>query len=455
MTDATEPPEVGSSSPGCGHTGAAVATACSHLTGPHDSGVKYARWLTGNALEVELVCAECLALRESGDAIIVTTICEACSESLEDENGQLLGTRGRAGIRQHLEPFDSSLAELPLPSGFEVIDFGPIPRTEGAWLLLCADGRLTRFDSRHENWQEVGHVAIQEEKADNGWDGHVLAPRLHISGNGRFVAVVNDHGQLGAIYDIPAGRQTMELNGGDYHPETVPFSFAFVEHDGKTVAIHRTAWNRLDASDASTGELLTERGPTSYSTGEPTPEHYLDYFHGRLLVSPDGRHVVDDGWVWHPVGIPEVWDIRLWLTSNVWESEDGPSKFWLAHRTYYWDHAMCWIGSDRIAVGGIGDDDDKIFAGARIFSASEVRSFSPGRSPAAEELIAFAGPGDRFFSDGSRLFAVDDRGLSIWDVDAGAMIGTIDGFNPTRQHTESRELVELEGRTLRIWRYGS
>jgi hypothetical protein len=221
--------------------GAAAAIACSHLPGPHDSGVKYARWLTGNALEVELVCADCLALRESGHAIVVATICEGCRQSLEDDNGQLLGTNGRAGIRERLEPFDSRLAERPLPSPFEVADFGPVPSAEGVWLFLAADGRLARFDSRDENWQEVGHLAIQEEKAHKAFDGHVLAPRLHVSAEGRFVAVVNDYGQFGAVYDVPAGRRTVELNGGDYHPETVPFSFAFLEHGGRTVAIHRTA----------------------------------------------------------------------------------------------------------------------------------------------------------------------------------------------------------------------
>ncbi|MGL5830270.1 MAG: hypothetical protein ACRC0L_11980 [Angustibacter sp.] len=55
----------------------------------------------------------------------------------------------------------------------------------------------------------------------------------------------------------------MHLDGGDYRPETVPFSLAFAEYAGApgraggTVVIHRTAWNRL--------------------------EHHLDYFHGALV----------------------------------------------------------------------------------------------------------------------------------------------------------------------------
>jgi hypothetical protein len=91
------------------------------------------------------------------------------------------------------------------------------------------------------------------------------------------------------------------------------------------VTIHRTSWNRLDLSDPATGAPLSDRGPTSYRQGEPRPDYYLDYFHGRLHVSPGAKHIADDGWVWHPVGLVTVWDLEAWLGS-AWESEDGPTK---------------------------------------------------------------------------------------------------------------------------------
>ncbi|WP_027343128.1 hypothetical protein [Hamadaea tsunoensis] len=77
---------------------------------------------------------------------------------------------------------------------------------------------------------------------------------------------------------------TLTIDGGDYHADTVPSSVAFVEHGARTVVIHRTAWNRLEVSEAATGQLATPRQPTAYRQGEPRPEHYLDYFHGRLYV---------------------------------------------------------------------------------------------------------------------------------------------------------------------------
>jgi len=147
----------------------------------------------------------------------------------------------------------------------------------------------------------------------------------------------------------------------------VPFSFAFADVNGRVIAIHRTAWNRLDFSDSATGKLLSVRGPTSYRSGQERPEHYLDYFHGALYVSPSGTHILDDGWVWHPVGSPTCWSLERWLTDNVWESEDGPTRKDVCAREYYWDHGMVWLDDTRVVVGGIGDDDIEIVAGARIF----------------------------------------------------------------------------------------
>src|SRR5262249_44448040 len=159
--------------------------------------------------------------------------------------------------------------------------------------------------------------------------------------------------------------------------------------------IHRTAWNRLDLSDPASGRLLTERGPTSFRRGEERPEHYLDYFHGALYLSPQNRFVLDDGWVWHPVGIPRVWSLERWISDNVWESEIGAARLRLCARDYYWDHGMAWIDDARVAVGGIGDVDIEMIDGARIFDIPPPGGPDDGRPTErreSRELIAFAGP---------------------------------------------------------------
>ena len=436
----------------CTHDTSTAGTAtCAHLAGPIEWGVKYYKWLTGRGLEAERLCVDCTRQRESGESLDIVSICQQCWASLEHDLGALQGTRGLPEIRIRSTSIDKRITETLLPwSHDEILDFTPVHAQSESWLFLRSGGIVGRIDA---DGRASDLRAIELPSAEPGhepFQGHALTSRLHSSSHGDFATVVNDNGKIGMVYDLTTGAVTMRLDGGDYHPETVPFSFGFVEYRGRTVAVHRTAWNRLDASDAATGELLTARSPTHFGRAEPRPEHYLDYFHGRLIVSPDGRRIVDDGWVWHPVGIPAVWDVETWLGSNVWESEDGESKLHLGLRTYYWDHALCWLDADRIALGGIGDDEEQIVDGVRILSTKPADASERG---SARELTAFAGPAGIFFSDGNRLFSVDDAGLSVWELGDGARIARIDGFRPTRQHLRGRELAELSGMLLRRWRY--
>jgi hypothetical protein len=242
----------------------------------------------------------------------------------------------------------------------------------------------------------------------------------------------------------------LSLDGGDYYPETVPFSFAFIEVDGRPLAIHRTAWNRLDISDPATGELLTSRAPTSYSSGQQRPDHYLDYFHGAVFISPGSTRILDDGWIWHPIGVPSVWSVPSWL-QNVWESEDGPSRVDVCPREYYWNGPFAWIDEERVVVGGLGDHDDRIVPGARVFDVSLRGLPGPGwRSgwECAREVNAFAGPAGIYFSDGKWLFSSDETGLSRWDPLTGERTGHLPDFRPSHHHRGARELVELRGQQL-------
>jgi hypothetical protein len=276
---------------------------------------------------------------------------------------------------------------------------------------------------------------------------------LHCSKRGEFAAIVNDYGRYGQVIDLRSRAVTIALDGGEYHSETVPFSFAFANVFGRVVAVHRTAWNRLDVSDPSTGELLTQRDSPSYRSGEQLPEHYLDYFHGALYVSPNGTNMLDDGWVWAPVGIPTVWSVESWISDNAWESEDGPTKKDLGACHYYWNRAAAWLDERRVAIGGIGNDDVEIIAGARIFDATLPDSPARlrGVSGGAHELVEFAGPAGVFFSDGTWLFSSDETGLSRWDPKDGLQTGRLEGFHPTHHHRSAGELAQLIDGVLVRW----
>ncbi len=355
--------------------------------------------------------------------------------------------RKPAGLSRIIErprEIEDRVLETPLPVPLRQIvglTLAPIDGQQSAWAYARRDGAICRFNAATGDAQELCRVDLPPsdpayERSENGkWHG----PRLHVSASGRFAAIVHDYGNYADVYDLRSGTRTITLRETTDHAWAVPFPFAFLEHDERTVAIHRTAWNRLDVSDAETGEVLSRQ------------PHESDYNHGRLAASPDGRKLLDDGWVWHPYGLPTVWSLDAWLGSK---ASVGTTRLELACRGYYWDKGMCWLGDDRVAIAGIGEDEDDIVDGARIFSCDhELASVGARGQKWARELGAFAGPSGSFFSDGERLFSTTAQRLEVWDVETGTLTTTIHEFKPALQHSGARELAEITAKTLRRWRY--
>ena len=441
----------------CGHGEAPFGVPlCSHVRAAREPWLKYVKWFVGSGLDTEFICVECADARDKGLSAETAFVCRECFQHATTEIGELTRTGGHPEIRVVSRPFDQSVHETLIPKQCgRILDIAPIKNdSRSEWLLLGDAGRIWRFEAHTEKVESVGHVKITAETVGNSFAGHTLTTRLHASQDGQFAALVNDYGRYGQVIDLRSGKITLKLDGGDYHPETVPLSFAFASRQGQVVTIHRTAWNRLDISDPSTGELLSERGPTSYRSGEQRPQHYLDYFHGALYVSPQGTRILDDGWVWHPVGIPVVWSLEQWLSGHIWESEDGPTKRDVCARTYYWDHGVAWLDEKTVAIGGIGDDDAEMVDGARVFDMTLSGAAGPQwRSDWswAREMSVFAGPAGRFFSDGNWLYSVEKDGLSRWDPKAGVRTGRINSFCPTHHHVDAGELVQLRQGSLLRW----
>ncbi|MFD5074747.1 hypothetical protein [Streptomyces sp. NPDC058371] len=338
------------------------------------------------------------------------------------------------------------------PSLGAVVDLAPVrDRDQPAWLALSEDGTISRWDVAAGSHETVGATTVPAESDREPWNGYELRRHLHASHDGMFAAVVNDHGLFGEVVDLRTGEITLALDNQGDEEETVPFSLEFTRNGGRCVVIHRTAWNRLDVSDAQTGALLTDRSLPTRTDPEAVLEHDLDYFHGALYVSPDGKRILDDGWIWQPAGIPAVWDLGQWIEGNVWESEDGPSRVDLCDRWYDWNRAVTWIDSTRVAVEGLGHDDIDTRPGARIFDTSRTGRSEPPRRPRAVELLAFEGPTGRFFSDGTRLFSCGDTDLSIWDPTAGKLLGTVPDFSPAHYHPGARQFLELTDGVVRLW----
>jgi hypothetical protein len=440
----------------CGHAGPAGPNPlCAHLDRHAAPWISTYRWYTGDGFAFELLCDACRVAREQGASVSAEQACSECFSFITDEVADVEGVRGQPGILVREGPPVESPRDSSFPTVLcDPLDVAAVSGTDASlWLVLARSGDLSLFDADTGTCSTKMSVSLPTEPTTQPFCGHVMAPRLHVSRDGRFAAVVDDYGRRGLVVDLDRAAVTMLLDGGDYHYWTVPFPLAFFEDDGRPRIVHRTVWNRLDVSDPATGWLLTPRDPTNATEGEPLPKHYLDYFHGRLYVSPGGMHVLDDGWVWHPVGVPAVWSLRRWLRDNPWESEDRPSRVRLTWRDYVWDHGKCWVSPRQVALGGIGESDLTLVDGVQLYQLdAEGRVPLDGRMP---RFRSFAGPAGELFGDGvgDRVFSADSTGLSVWDPTDGARVQHVPGFSPTRRHIGARELVQVCGDVIRRLRY--
>lgn len=310
----------------------------------------------------------------------------------------------------------------------------------GRWFLLSRSGDLAILDP---DGDPIRQVPLDLSRLAT--EGGLV---LKVSPDGGLAAVAEEFGTQGGVYSLISGALVHSLERADYHAEHCSFPLAFVERGGQRLLVHGTDWNRLDVIHVDTGVLLTDRAPTSYTREENRPEHYLDYFHGRLHVSPSGERVAEDGWIWHPFGIPRAWSLDAWLGGNVWESEDGPSLRHFPERLYFWDGPMTWIDDRRLAIWGLGDDDENLEPGIRIYDAVD-----------GEETVAFAGPsiaphriwpptsGARGWIAAARwLYAISpESGTSVWDYERGVLLHQEDDFLPHGHHRESDRLISWRG----------
>jgi hypothetical protein len=257
------------------------------------------------------------------------------------------------------------------------------------------------------------------------------AVSLHLARDGSMAAVVNTYKQQGVVIDLATGQAAMRLERGDHCVENCVFPVAFFEFDGRLLLVHGTDWNRLDVSDPRTGGLLTSRPSPIWKSGEQV-EHYLEYFHSSLSVSPSQEWIADNGWVWSPVGMVVSWNLRRWREAHIWESEDGPSKKDLCQREYFWDGPLCWVDRHTLAVWGIGDDDLLLVPGVRLFDVST-----------GQELRRFLGPQGTLVYDDYLFSFASEQGMAVWDIATGERLLHEPAFSPWCYHRGARQFLTL------------
>lgn len=275
-----------------------------------------------------------------------------------------------------------------------------------------------------------GPVVVEPEESDEWAELHT--PGLHTSPEGRFAAVVTEYGAHGVVVDLSTGSVVLTLDRHDYEARTTPFPVAFARAGEDTVVIAATEWNRLDVFEAATGRLLTERATDQ----EGNPQH-LDYFHGTLTLSPSGRWLFDDGWVWHPDGVRTVIDVEAWLGGDVYAAEHGMR---LGELCDEWDHPVAWIDDETVAVQRLGEDWQHMIDGVQLIDVQSGLT-----------VQMFAGPAGPMWAYERLLYVAADGGLEVWSPAEEARIGFVEGFRPTAQDPRTGALAELSDGRLRCW----
>ena len=325
-----------------------------------------------------------------------------------------------------------------------ILAISPIQQTN-ALIILTEQAHLYHYESE---LQQLTHI-IQIELPDlvnKTKDGYKQSEyRLHSSMNGLYVAVVVDYGQFGIILNTETGNIILRLDGKNYHEDTVPFSIAFTQIQDEDIVIYRSDWNRLETFNLSSNKSTTHRNIASHDE-QNEPEHYLDYFHGVLYVSPNGLHILDDGWIWHPIGIPRTWSILEWLNKNVFESEDGASLQQHCYREN-WDLPLCWLDNDTIALWHIELWDDEEYESINKLGVL-IRSLKKGNPDLLWEMPEQRQEIFHIYATDKHLIIVGSENISFYNIASQNLTSQLKNNRKQKQHLARQSLFSFEGKTL-------
>jgi hypothetical protein len=408
----------------CGHAAhASESRGCAHLVAERPPD--HYGWFTGVGLAYDRLCEACA--KQDDPSLIV--LCIGCAERVDDYSG-LVGWIGRPEVR-HLDT-DPGGTWTTADCAVEPVNEWCVAALPGGWLVLTEAG-LTRVDETGTSF--VAPVSLPVEPPELRSPADPPRPAVHTSPDGRHAAVVTDFGRHGVVLDLVTGTPVLTLDRGDYRYRHTPFPVAFVGSDRDAVVVAATDWNRLDAFELPSGRLLTAR-VTAWSGDGPKPEHYLDYFHGALLLAPSGRWLLDDGWVWSPDGVTVVHDVAAWLGGDVHATEHGRQ---LAVREA-WDVPMAWLDERTAVLQPIGRYDRPAVAGVEVYDVVD-----------GQRVAAFAGPVGRMWGHDGLLYVGAAAGLEVWDPVECARTGVVEGFTPIAHNPRTGRFAEPSAGRLRTW----
>ncbi|MCO5946012.1 hypothetical protein [Mucilaginibacter flavidus] len=157
------------------------------------------------------------------------------------------------------------------------------------------------YDNTLIDWANAGkQYVLDDSKAKQlGHDTYGFGDAAIISADGVYAFIYKRLGTKGLL--LKNGELLREINRSYYCADVYEYPAAFVTVLDVTYLIHcPLAYNRLDFENAETGEIVTD-------TSKRKPE---DVFHSRLEVSNDSSFLLSKGWLWHPLDVVNVYNIK-------------------------------------------------------------------------------------------------------------------------------------------------
>jgi hypothetical protein len=203
-------------------------------------------------------------------------------------------------------------------------------------LEWSSDGHLLDPVGGFRRWRGADGSPV----SDTGRSYGSLVDSLVVSPSGRYRVLYARRGTKALLLD---NRNLLrELNRSFAYAEDFDYPIALGRlPDGRDVLAHcPESIGSLRIEDVATGEILA---------GQPTPGN--SYFHSRLAFSPSGRHLLVNGWFWHPEATIEVHDVAAALAdptaldANLLRRNSDGEDAWRGEVV-----SACWLDDERIAV---------------------------------------------------------------------------------------------------------
>lgn len=245
-------------------------------------------------------------------------------------------------------------------------------------IMLLNSGDVIRYPIENQEARQLFSVKSHTGYADGGFNLQAPSQIYYLDD---IVVLVNTYQRHGFVH-YPGKFEALHLWRGDYHADISAYPIAlFKSEAGIPHLIYGEDWNHLQIMNLASRQILTaakslievdaeekhlefyKRHEASNKLPWPRP---LDYFFGRILMSPNQKYFLSAGWVWGSFDAYLIFDVAHFIENNR-----------IAYQTIgSWEHSdrgVCWIDNERIALTYHPFEEEE--EGAREDSPQEIHFY--------------------------------------------------------------------------------